>query len=171
MQGLMMDYPLTLQHFYSRAVRLFPRKEIVTQTDSGLHRYTFGEWGKRTAQLSNALHRAGVKEGDRIATFGWNTYRHLELYFGIPCLGAILHTLNIRLFADQLIYIINNAEDSMIFVDSDLVPILEGLVDKLSTVKQYVIMGAAPAASGKLQPSVDYETFIAGQPENMIGPD
>ena len=78
MQGLMMDYPLTLQHFYSRAVRLFPRKEIVTQTDSGIHRYTFDEWGKRTAQLSNALHHAGVKEGDRIATFGWNTFRHLE---------------------------------------------------------------------------------------------
>ena len=115
-----MDYPLTLQHFYSRAVRLFPRKEIVTQTDSGIHRYTFDEWGKRTAQLSNALQHAGVKEGDRIATFGWNTFRHLELYFGIPCMGAVLHTLNIRLFADQLIYIINNAEDSMIFVDSDL---------------------------------------------------
>src|SRR5437764_4552035 len=170
MQGLMMDYPLTLQHFYSRAVRLFPRKEIVTQTNSELHRYTYGEWGKRTAQLSNALYRAGVKEGDRVATFGWNTYRHLELYFGIPCMGAVLHTLNIRLFADQLIYIINNAEDSMIFVDSDLVPILEGLVDKLSTVKQYVIMGPAPAATGKLQPSVDYETFIAGQPEEYGWP-
>ena len=170
MQGLMMDYPLTLQHFYSRAVRLFPRKEIVTQTDSGIHRYTIAEWGKRTAQLSNALHRAGVKEGDRIATFGWNTYRHLELYFAIPCMGAVLHTLNIRLFADQLIYIINNAEDSMIFVDGDLVPILEGLVDKLSTVKQYVIMGPAPAATGKLHPSVDYETFIAGQPEEYAWP-
>jgi fatty-acyl-CoA synthase len=170
MQGLMMDYPLTLQHFYNRAVRLFSRKEIVTQTDSGFHRYTFGDWGKRTAQLSNALHRAGVKEGDRIATFGWNTYRHLELYFGIPCMGAVLHTLNIRLFADQLIYIINNAEDSMIFVDSDLVPILESMADQLTTVKQYVIMGDAPAATGKLQPSVDYEAFIAGQPEEYDWP-
>jgi fatty-acyl-CoA synthase len=73
MQGLMMDYPLTLQHFYDRAVRLFSRKEIVTSTDSGLHRYTFDDWGKRTAQLAHALYRAGVKEGDRIATFGWNT--------------------------------------------------------------------------------------------------
>ena len=164
MHGLMMDYQLTLQHFYNRAVRIFPRKEIVTQTDTGLHRYTFGEWGKRTAQLANALHRAGVKEGDRIATFGWNTYRHLELYFAIPCIGAVLHTLNIRLFADQLAYIVNNAEDSMIFVDGDLVPILEGLADRLTTVKQYVIMGEAPSATGKLQPSVDYETFIAGQP-------
>jgi fatty-acyl-CoA synthase len=170
MQGLMMNYPLTLQHFYTRAVRLFPRKEIVTQTDSGLHRYTFGEWGKRTAQLSNALQRAGVKEGDRIATFGWNTYRHLELYFGIPCIGAVLHTLNIRLFADQLIYIINNAEDSMIFVDGDLVPLLESLSDQLTTVKQYVIMGEAPNATGKLQPSIDYETFIVGQPEQFDWP-
>ncbi len=170
MQGLMMDYPLTLQHFFNRAVRIFARKEIVTQTDSGLHRYTFSDWGKRTAQLANALHGAGVKEGDRIATFGWNTYRHLELYFGIPCIGAVLHTLNIRLFADQLVYIINNAEDSMIFVDGDLVPILESLADQLTTVKQYVIMGEAPNATGKLQPSVDYETFIAGQPEHYDWP-
>jgi len=170
MQGLMMDYQLTLQHFYNRAVRIFPRKEIVTQTDTGLHRYTFGEWGKRTAQLANALHRAGVKEGDRIATFGWNTYRHLELYFAIPCIGAVLHTLNIRLFADQLAYIVNNAEDSMIFVDGDLVPILESLADRLTTVKQYVIMGEAPSATGKLQPSVDYEAFIAGQPEQYDWP-
>lgn len=170
MQGLMMDYQLTLQHFYNRAVRIFPRKEIVTQTDTGLHRYTIGEWGKRTAQLANALHRAGVKEGDRIATFGWNTYRHLELYFAIPCIGAILHTLNIRLFADQLAYIINNAEDSIIFVDGDLVPILESLADRLTTVKQYVIMGEAPSAKGKLQPSVDYEAFIAGQPEQYDWP-
>jgi fatty-acyl-CoA synthase len=165
MQGLMMDYQLTLQHFYNRAVRIFPHKEIVTQTDTGLHRYTIGEWGKRTAQLANALHRAGVKEGDRIATFGWNTYRHLELYFAIPCIGAVLHTLNIRLFADQLAYIVNNAEDSMIFVDGDLVPILDSLADRLTTVKQYVIMGETPSATGKLQPSVDYEAFIAGQPE------
>lgn len=170
MQGLMMDYQLTLQHFYNRAVRIFPRKEIVTQTDTGLHRYTIGEWGKRTAQLANALHRAGVKEGERIATFGWNTYRHLELYFAIPCIGAVLHTLNIRLFADQLAYIINNAEDSIIFVDGDLVPILESLADRLTTVKQYVIMGEAPSAAGKLQPSVDYEAFIAGQPEQYDWP-
>ena len=171
MQGLMMDYPLTLQHFFNRAVRIFSRKEIVTQTDSGLHRYTFHAWGKRTQQLAHALHNAGVKQGDRIATFGWNTYRHLELYFAIPCMGAVLHTLNIRLFADQLVYIINNAEDQIIFVDGDLVPILESLVDQLTTVKQYVIMGNAPNAAGKLQPSVDYETFIGGEPEKYEWPE
>ena len=69
MQGLMMDYPLTLQHFFNRATRIFPRKEIVTQTDTGVHRYTYGEWGKRCMQLANALHIAGVTEGDRIGTF------------------------------------------------------------------------------------------------------
>ncbi len=170
MQGLMMDYPLTLQHAYNRAVRLFYKKEVVTQTTEGLHRYTYREWGKRTAQLAHALSGAGVTQGDRIATFAWNTYRHLELYFAIPCIGAVLHTLNIRLFAEQLVYIVNDAEDQIIFVDGDLVPILESLADKLPTVKLYVIMGEAPGATGKLQPSVDYEEFIAGQPESYDWP-
>src|SRR5260370_32785260 len=109
MQGLMMDYPLTLQHAFNRAVRIFPRKEIVTQTDNGLHRYTYRDWGKRTLQLANALHSAGVQEGDRIATFGWNTYRHLELYFAVPCMGAVLPTLNIPPFAAQLVCIITKS--------------------------------------------------------------
>jgi acyl-CoA synthetase (AMP-forming)/AMP-acid ligase II len=170
MQGLMMDYALTLQHAYNRAVSLFPRKEIVTQLDQGLHRYTYRDWGRRTAQLANALLGAGVQQGDRIATLGWNTYRHMELYFAIPCIGAVLHTLNMRLFADQLVYIINNAEDSMLFVDGDLVPLLESFADRLPTVKQYVVMGDAPGATGKLQPSIDYETFIAGQPEQIDWP-
>src|SRR5437588_9267033 len=170
MQGLMMDYPLTLQHAFERAVRIFHRKEIVTQTDGGLHRYTYREWGKRTMQLANALLGAGVIQGDRIATFGWNTYRHLELYFAVPCSGAVLHTLNIRLLAEQLVYIINTAEDKVIFVDADLVPILEKLADQLPTVKLYVIMGEAPNITGKLQPSVDYETFIANQPGHCAWP-
>ena len=170
MQGLMMDYPLTLQHAFNRATRLFHRKEIVTLTDNGLHRYTYRDWGKRTMQLANALHQAGVGEGDRIATFGWNTYRHLELYFGVPCMGAVLHTLNIRLFDEQLIYIINSTQDQIIFVDGDLVPTLERVADQLATVKQYVIMGDAPDATGKLQPAVDYETFIGGQPEHYEWP-
>src|SRR5579859_3916716 len=170
MQGLMMDYPLTLQHAYQRATHLFARKEIVTQTEGEPHRYTYADWGKRVAQLANALTQAGAQQGDRIATFGWNTYRHFELYYAVPCIGAVLHTLNIRLFAEQLVYIINNAEDKIIFVDGDLVPVLENLADQLKTVKQYVIMGDAPDATGKLQPAIDYETFIAGQPESYDWP-
>src|SRR6266705_1865033 len=170
MQGLMMDYPLTLQHFFNRATRIFPRKEIVTQADSGGHRYTYGEWGKRTMQLAHALRKAGIVEGDRVATFAWNTYRHLELYFAIPCMGAVLHTLNLRLFAEQLVYIINNAEDKVILVDGDLVPLVEKLADKLPTVKLYVIMGDVPQATSKLQPSVDYETFIGSELESYEWP-
>jgi fatty-acyl-CoA synthase len=170
MQALMMDYPLTLQHAFHRAVRIFPRKEIVTQTDGEPHRYTYREWGERVSQLASALKQAGVEEGDRIATFGWNTYRHFELYYGVPCIGAVLHTLNIRLFSDQLVYIINDAEDKVIFVDGDLVPLLEGIAHQLPTVKLYVIMGEAPHTTGKLQPSVDYETFLAGHPTTYEWP-
>lgn len=170
MQGLMMDFPLTLQHAFNRAVSFFPRKEIATRTDNGMHRYTYGEWGKRTIQLAHALQNAGVNQGERVATFGWNTYRHLELYFAVPCIGAVLHTLNIRLFAEQLVYIINNAEDKVIFVDSDQVPVLEKLADQLTSVKLYVIMGEMAGSSTTLQPSVDYETFIGDQPETIEWP-
>ncbi|MDQ2718099.1 MAG: long-chain fatty acid--CoA ligase [Chloroflexota bacterium] len=170
MQGLMMDYPLTLQHAFNRAVRIFPRKEIVTQTEGESHRYTYGEWGRRSMQLAHALKQAGVAPGERIATFGWNTYRHLELYFAIPCFGAVLHTLNIRLFAEQIVYIINDAQDKIIFIDGDLVPILEPLADQLPSVQLYVIMGEPPTPPQKLQPTVDYETFIASQAENFEWP-
>lgn len=170
MQGLMMEYPLTLRHAFDRATRIFSRREIVTQTEGEPHRYTYADWGKRVAQLANALKNAGVSESERIATFGWNTYQHFELYFAVPCMGAVLHTLNIRLFAEQLVYIVNNAEDKIIFVDGDLVPVLEKLADQLASVKLYVIMGAAPAATGKLQPSIDYETFIGKQPTTYDWP-
>lgn len=170
MESLMMDYPLTLPHFFNRALRLFKQKEIVTLTEQGKHRYTYADWGIRVQKLAHALQEAGVQQGDRIATFGWNTYRHLELYFAIPCMGAVLHTLNIRLFADQLTYIVNDAQDRIIFVDADLVPLLQSLVEQLPTVKLYVIMGQAPDTTSTLQPSVDYETFIGAQPEHYTWP-
>jgi fatty-acyl-CoA synthase len=171
MQGLMMNYQLTLTHAFRRAERYFPRKEIVTQTDGGLHRYTYGEWSKRAQQLAHALKRAGVTDGERVATFGWNTYRHLELYYAVPCMGAMLHTLNIRLFAEQLVYIVNDAGDKIIFVDGDLVPVLEQVADQIPTVKLFVIMGEAPYATEKLQPSIDYETFIADSPTVYAWPE
>jgi fatty-acyl-CoA synthase len=169
-EGLMMDFPLTLQHSFDRATRLFYRKEIVTQTEGQPHRYTYKEWGARTKQLANALQQFGVETGDRVATFGWNSYRHLELYFAIPCMGAVLHTLNIRLFAEQLTYIVNEAADKIIFIDGDLVPVLEPLASQLPSVKLYVIMGKAPYGSGALQPSIDYEEFISSQSESYEWP-
>jgi fatty-acyl-CoA synthase len=168
MESLMMDYPLTLPHFFNRATSLFRSKEIVTLTEQGKHRYTYADWGKRVQKLANALQAAGVQQGERIATFGWNTYRHLELYFALPCMGAVLHTLNIRLFAEQLTYIVNDAQDHIIFVDGDL---LEAVAGQLPTVRLYVIMGQAPNATGKLEPSIDYETFIEAQSEHYSWPE
>jgi fatty-acyl-CoA synthase len=162
MNGLMMDYPLTLQHSFHRALTFFPKREVVTLTENGIHRYTYADFGQRATRLASALAGFGIKPGDRVATFAWNSYRHLELYFAVPCMGAVLHTLNIRLFADQIAFIANDAEDAIIFIDGDLIPLLEPLADKLPSVRQYVIMGEpSPKATGRLSPSIDYEAFLA----------
>ncbi|WIG59085.1 MAG: Long-chain-fatty-acid--CoA ligase [Ktedonobacterales bacterium] len=160
MHGLMQEYPLTIQHLFTRGTRLFPRKEIVTRTDDGYHRYTYADFAERVQRLANALTTMGIRPGDRVATFGWNTYRHLELYFAIPCMGAVLHTLNIRLFTEQIEYVIADAEDQVIFVDADLVPLLEKLAGRMPTVRAYVIMGK-PAAETTLAPAYDYEDLLA----------
>ena len=117
MRGLMMDYPLTIGLQLERAYRLFPKKEVITRTPSGLHRYNYGDLYRRAGRLANALATLGIRPGDRVGTFAWNTYRHLELYLTVPSSGAVLHTLNIRLFPEQINFIVNHAQDSVIFVD------------------------------------------------------
>src|SRR5690349_14099981 len=97
MQGLMMDYQLTLRPILERAHRLFPKKEIATKFGPDMFRYTYADMYDRTVRLAKALERMGVKPGERVATLAWNTHRHLELYFGIPCMGAVIHMLNLRL--------------------------------------------------------------------------
>ncbi|MEK6838781.1 MAG: AMP-binding protein, partial [Candidatus Thermoplasmatota archaeon] len=109
MDGTMMDYPLTLRHFLERARKMSPKKEIATKTALGMHRYTYADLYARVHRLANALAALGVGKGERVATFAWNHYRHLELYFAVPCMGAVLHTVNIRLFPSQLAYVINHA--------------------------------------------------------------
>ena len=111
MQGLMQDFPLTLQHLLWRAEKLFRRKEIVSKTEGGVHRYTYGDFVGRVNRLAGALQRLGIKPGDRVATLAWNNHRHLEAYYAAPCMGAVLHTLNLRLFPDQLAFVINDAKD------------------------------------------------------------
>ncbi|GBD09031.1 Long-chain-fatty-acid--CoA ligase [Candidatus Thermoflexus japonica] len=165
MEGLMMDWPLTLHHFLDRAARLFPRKEIATRTAAGMHRYTYADFHQRVHRLAHALNRLGIGRGDRVATFAWNTHRHLEIYFAAPCMGAVLHTLNIRLAPDQLIYIINHAEDRVIFVDASLVPLLERIRDQIPTVKAFVIMSDTGPVQTTLSPALDYEALIAESPE------
>ena len=118
LEGLMQDdFPLTLHHPLHRMRSVHPGAEVVTLTDAGVVRATYGEVAERVDRLARVLGRLGVYQGDRVGTFAWNNQRHLELYFAVPCVGAVLHTLNIRLFAEQLTYIVNHAEDSVIFVD------------------------------------------------------
>src|SRR5260370_38880883 len=121
MQGLMMDYQLTTQPLLERARRLYPTKEVVTKAGPNMERSNWGTVAERVGRLSNALARLGVKPGDRVATFAWNNSRHLELYFAVPCMGAVVHPLNLRLPGDQVAYIGGHADDQGLVVDPGLV--------------------------------------------------
>ncbi|MBI1844528.1 MAG: long-chain fatty acid--CoA ligase [Actinobacteria bacterium] len=164
MKGLMQDVPLTLPHFFQRAERLFAAKEVVSATGVGTReRMTYGAWAQRTRRLGGVLDQLGISAEGRVATFAWNSGRHLELYFAAPCSGRILHTLNLRLFPEQLTYIVNHAEDEVIFVDRSLVAMLWPLMKTFRTVRHVVVMddgrGDMPSEEG---PELhDYETLLA----------
>ena len=164
MQGLMQDRPLTLDHFFNRAETLFARKGIVTATATGIERETYGEWAARARRLGGALDDLGISPDGRVASFAWNTARHLELWFGVPCSGRVLHTLNIRLFPEQITYIVNHAEDEVIFVDRSLLALLWPLVDTFETVRHVVVMddgrGEVPSPDGG-RALHDYESLLA----------
>ena len=162
MDGLMMDYPLTLTHLFRHGVRYFPEQEIVTQRAEGEpHRYTFAQFGARTEQLARALDRIGVHPGDRVGTFAFNTYPHLECYFAIPGKGAVLHTLNIRLFPDDLAFVINDAEDQVIFCERSVLPLLQRIGDRIPSVRLIVLMGEGEADVSGVPETIDYEELIA----------
>ncbi|MBS0617028.1 MAG: long-chain fatty acid--CoA ligase [Spirochaetes bacterium] len=165
MNGLMMHYPLTLDRILARAQKNFPEQEIVSRlADGSLHRYTYGEFYTRTLKLMQALRRMGVRPGDRVATFAWNSYRHMELYFAVPALGAVLHTLNIRLFPEQLVYIVNHAEDQFIFCDKSLMKPLADLAAQFKTVKQFIVIDdRSPEVGIKLKGMTDYEALIQNE--------
>ena len=155
--GLMQDdFPLTLHHIRRRMGTSSPDASVLTLAQPGsVERATFTEVSERIDRLARALGRLGVEQGQRVATFAWNNQRHFELYFAIPCVGAVLHTLNIRLFEEQLTYIVNHAQDRVIFVDDSLVPVLEKLAPTFQTVEHYVVMGDGD--SGSLPNVLRYE--------------
>ena len=167
MRGLMQDQPLLLTHFFDRAERLFSTKTITTSTPAGLEVLTYGEWAQRTRRLGGVLDRLGISADGRVATFGWNTARHLELYFAAPCSGRVLHTLNIRLFPEQVTYIANHAEDEVIFCDRTVAGLLFPLLATFTTVRHVVIMddhrGEIPDAPAHIQVH-DYEQLLAAAP-------
>jgi fatty-acyl-CoA synthase len=168
----MMDAPLLITEIMRFAERNFPDGEVVSVTfDNPRHRSNYGEVFRRARKLANALESAGIRPGDRVATLAWNDHRHLELYYAVSCMGAVLHTINPRLFPEQLEYIVNHAEDRLIFIDPTLLPLLGPLQGKIPTVEKVVVMtgaGSMPeAVKGKLP---DYESFIGPQPEEYEWP-
>ena len=171
MEGLMQDYELTLQHILWRIERLHQKKEVVTKRDDGVHRTTYGAMVPRINRLAGALKRLGVKPGDRVATLAWNNDRHLELYYAVPCMGAVLHTLNLRLFPQHLEFIINDAEDKVLFVDQTLLPLLKPLLGKIPTVETIVLMpeGEAPMLEG-FPEMHDYERLLGAESESYPWP-
>ena len=162
--GLMMDIPLTIPSILRRAAQCFPEKEIVSRyNDGSIHRMTYRDLYGRVVRLMNVLRDLGVRPGDRVASCAWNSHRHLELYFAVPCLGAVLHTANIRLFPEQVCYILNHAEDKVVFADKSLAGTLAALQGELKTVETFVLMndgGEPPAALPS--PFLDYEELLAG---------
>ena len=141
MLGKMMDMPLSITSMIKHAARFHSDTEIVSRTIEGpIHRYTYADSYQRIQKLAHALVELGVQPGDRVATLAWNSYRHFELYFAISGLGAVCHTINPRLFGDQISYIINHAQDKVIFVDLSFVPVLEGVVDQIGDDVEFVIM-------------------------------
>ena len=162
LEGLMQDdFPLTLQHVLGRMRGLNAAAEVVTLTDgraSSARRYAEVARARRPAR-ARARARSASSRATASRRSRWNNQRHLELYFAVPCMGAVLHTLNIRLFAEQLTYIVNHAEDRVIFVDDSLVPVLEKLAPTFETVEHYVVMGDGDA--GSLPNVLRYEELLA----------
>ena len=161
MKGLIMDYPLTLTQFFERARKIFHRKTMATRVPGvGLWRYTYADYADRVCRLSAALAKLGLAKGDRVGTFAWNSHRHMEVYFAAPLMGMVLHTVNIRLSAQDITYIINHAEDRVLVVDASLWHLIEPIRKDLTSVRHFIVMKDSPDAqipSGAL----DYEALVA----------
>src|SRR3954466_6586257 len=160
LEGLMQhDHPLTLQHVLWRMRTMNGDAQVVTLTEDGATRTSYAELAERVDRLARVLVDLGVNPGDRVATFAWNSQRHLELYLAVPCMGAVLHTLNIRLFPEQLTYIANHARDKVLFVDESLTDVLEPIAPTFETIERTVVLGN------------EYEELLASQPGEFDYPE
>jgi fatty-acyl-CoA synthase len=169
----MMDTPLLITDIMRFALLNHPEQAVVSiSNDAPRHRSTYGEVFARAARLANALEAAGIRAGDRVGTLAWNDHRHLELYFAVSCLGAVLHTINPRLFPDQVQFIINDAADRLLFVDPTLLPLFASLEGKLPSVERTIVLtseaGLPEQVRGRL---VDFETFIGSHPATFAWPE
>src|SRR6476469_5244519 len=173
MQSTMQDFPLTVTGILRHGTGWNSSRRVATATPGGARDISYGELGTRVAQLAHGLRHLGVRDGDRVATFMWNNQEHLEAYFAAPCMGAVLHTLNIRLTGEQIAFIANQAEDRVVLVDMSLAPLLAAVLPQLTSVQAVVAVGdgdVAPlAASGKSV--VRYDELLDRQPLAFDWPD
>jgi fatty-acyl-CoA synthase len=173
MRSTMMDFPLTIGHIFQHGRTLYADSEVVTSEASGARRIEFAALADRAGQLAAGLRSLGVRPGDRVATFGWNNQEHQEAYFAIPCMGAVMHTINIRLSAEQIRYIIGHAEDSVIIADASLGPALESVLaaggDELKTIRYLIVYGDGDRSA--LPAYIDYEELLAAERPDFPWPE
>jgi fatty-acyl-CoA synthase len=163
---MMMNVPFRVTSMLEHAERYFAKKEVTSRTMSGIRKFSYREIGERTRRLSSSLKRLGVQKGDRIGTLAWNHHRHLEAYFAIPGVEAVLHTINIRLSPQHIAYIINHADDQILLIDQDILPLVEHIKDHIPNVKAYILMtDEDELPKSPLQPLYHYEKLLeAGDP-------
>ncbi|MBM4265491.1 MAG: long-chain fatty acid--CoA ligase [Deltaproteobacteria bacterium] len=169
MKSTMQDRPLTVAALLEHGRRVHATSTISTFDGTDVRRATFREVAERAERLAAALRRLGVRPGDRVGTFSWNTQEHMEAYLAVPSMGAVLHTLNIRLFPEQLVYIVNHAEDRVVLVDSSLVPLFAKIRPELRTVEHVVVMGKEDASP--LGEVLAYEALLATEKLGYAWPD
>jgi fatty-acyl-CoA synthase len=159
------DFPLLLSTLYDHSVWIYPDQEVVSVgADKSVTRWTYAHLDQRIRKLATAFDTLGIEPGEAVGTFAWNNHRHHELYWATANSGRVCHTINIRLFADQIVYIVNHAKDKAIFVDPDLVPLIAPLVDQFETVQTFVIMG--DQATEAIPGSIAYEDLLFDQAEH-----
>ena len=159
----MQDWPLTITALFKHGARIYSDSTVATYEGDHVRRASFGEIAARVERLAAALQRLGIKRGDRVATFCWNTQEHQEVYLAAPSMGAVLHALNIRLFPEQLAYVINHAADRIILVDDSLAPLLAKIKDKLETVEHLILIGDGEAAEELGTDVLRYEELLAAE--------
>src|SRR4051794_38724877 len=171
LESTMQDFPLTIGMIFRHGRTVYADSEVVTFEGESSRRATYAEVADRTDQLAAALTRLGVGDGDRVGTFCWNNQEHLEAYLAIPAMGAVLHTLNIRLFPEQLSFVINDAEDRVVIVDDSLVPLLARVAHDLKTVEHFVVVGSGDAAPLGDASVLRYEELLAAEQPGFSWPD
>jgi fatty-acyl-CoA synthase len=175
LESTMQDFPLTIGMILRHGRTVHGDSEVVTFEGDRSRRASFAEVAERAEQLAAALQRLGIEAGDRVGTFQWNTQEHLEAYLAVPTMGAVLHTLNIRLFPEQLTYVVNHAEDRVVIVDDTLVPLLAKVAPELKTVEHYIVVGSGDASAlGDAAAGADvlrYDELLAAESPGFTWPD